>query len=164
MVSILITIVIGVVAGAYLYIAHFTKLYGHDEVATQEEQAEFSLLAEAYGSCGSSCPAFQLKHDGSYRYRFYTDTTLPPTVKEGTLPLNEQRVVGRALDAEALAEQSQAVPIGTCNSATGGVDIKYTVVYKSQPYKIDSCGTAVDSEGDLWLAFNAVWQYLQTVE
>jgi hypothetical protein len=164
LVSILITIVIGFIGGGYLYVAHFTKLYGQDKVDTQEEQAQFSLVGEAYGSCGNVCPAFQIKNDGSYRYRFYTDASMPPTVREGTLPLSEQRTMRRALDEVALGEQSEPVSTGTCNSATGGVDIKYTVVYKAAQYNIDSCGTAVDSEGDLWVAFSAIWQYLQTVE
>ncbi len=164
LVSIVITIVIGFVGGAYLYVAHFTKLYGNDGVETQEEQLEFSLQGEAYGSCGTNCPAFQVKNDGSYRYRYYTEVNQPPVVREGTLPLSEQRTLKRALDEGALGEQSKIVSPGTCNSATGNIDIRYLVVYKAQQYKIDSCGTAVDSEGDLWVAFSAIWQYLQTVE
>jgi hypothetical protein len=164
LVSILITIVIGFIGGGYLYVAHFTKLYKQDEVQTQVEQAQFSLVGEAYGSCGNNCPAFQIKNDGTYRYRYYTEANQPPTVREGTLPLTEQRTIKRALDEGALKEQSDPISVGNCNSATGGVDIKYDVVYKAQQYQINSCGTAVDSEGDLWLAFSAVWQYLQTVE
>ncbi len=164
LVSIIITIVIGFIGGGYLYVAHFTKLYGQDEVETQEEQAQFSLVSEAYGGCGTNCPAFQVKNDGTYRYRYYTEVNQPPTVREGTLPLSEQRTLKRALDEAALSAQSQTVSVGTCNSATGGIDIKYGVVYKGQQYRIDSCGTAVDSEGDLWKAFSIIWQYLQTVE
>lgn len=164
LVSILITVVVGLIAGAYLYIAHFTKLYGQDEVETQQEQAEFSMLAEAYGSCGTNCPAFQIKNDGSYRYRYFTEIDQPPIIKEGTLPLSEQRTLRRSLDESELAAQAQLIAVGTCNSATGGVDIKYSVVYQAQSYRIDSCGTAVDSGGDLWLAFGSVWQYLKTVE
>jgi hypothetical protein len=85
-------------------------------------------------------------------------------VREGTLPLTEQRALRRALDENELAAQSQIVSPGVCNSATGGVDIKYGVVYKAQQYRIDSCGTDVDSGGDLWQAFSMIWQYLQTVE
>lgn len=164
LISIIITIIVGLVGGAYLYVAHYTKLYGQDEVETQQEQAEFSMVAEAYGSCGTNCPAFQIKNDGSYRYRYFTEINQPPTLREGTLPLSEQRELRRALDESTLNEQSQSIPLDTCNSATGGVDIKYSVVYKAQQYQIDSCGTAVDSESDLWQAFGKVWQYLKTVE
>ena len=164
LISIIITIVVGFVGGAYLYVAHFTKLYGTDEVASQEEQAQFSVTAEAYGSCGTNCPAFQVKNDGTYRYRFYTEINQPPVVREGTLPLSEQRSLKRALDESELLQQAQTIAPGTCNSATGGIDIRYGVVYQAAQYRIDSCGTAVDSESDLWLAFSAIWQYLQTVE
>lgn len=164
LVSILITVVIGFIGGGYLYVAHFTKLYGNDGVETQEQQLEFSLQGEAYGSCGVNCPAFQVKNDGSYRYRYYTETDQPPTVREGTLPLSEQRAIKRALDETELATQSVAVAPGTCNSATGAIDIRYAVVYQGASYRIDSCGTAVDTEGELWTAFSMIWQYLQTVE
>jgi hypothetical protein len=164
LVSILITVIIGFVGGGYLYVAYFTKLYGNDGVETQEEQLEFSLQGEAYGSCGTNCPAFQVKNDGTYRYRYYTEADQPPTVKEGTLPLSEQRSLKRALDEGELTAQSETVSPSGCNSATGGIDIKYNVVYKASQYRIDSCGTAVDSEGNLWLAFGIIWQYLQTVE
>ena len=164
LISIIITIIVGLVGGAYLYVAHFTRLYGNDGVDTQAEQAQFSLMGEAYGSCGTNCPAFQVKNDGSYRYRYYTEVNQPPTVREGTLPLSEQRTLKRALDEAALSKQSETVSPGTCNSATGGIDIRYAVTYKSQQYRIDSCGTAVDSEGDIWKAFSIIWQYLQTVE
>ncbi len=163
-VSILITVIVGFIGGGYLYVAHFTKLYGNDGVETQEEQMEFALQGEAYGSCGTNCPAFQVKNDGSYRYRYYTEANQPPTVREGTLPLSEQRTLRRALDEAELQKQSEVVSPGTCNSATGGIDIKYTIIYKATQYKIDSCGTAVDSEGDIWTAFSIIWQYLQTVE
>jgi hypothetical protein len=160
----LIAIVIGFVGGAYLYIAHFTKLYGPDEVDTQEEQAQFSLTAEAYGGCGTNCPAFQVKNDGTYRYRYFTEVNQPPTIREGTLPLSEQRALRRALDENELTAQSQTISPSVCNSATGGIDIKYDVVYQAQQYRIDSCNTAVDSEGDVWQSFSMIWQYLQTVE
>lgn len=164
LISIWITIIVGLVGGAYLYVAQFTKLYGNDGVETQEEQLEFSMTAEAYGSCGTNCPAFQVKNDGTYRYRYYTEVDQPPTVREGTLPFSEQRTVKRALSEDVLQEQSQVVSPAGCNSATGGIDIKYNVVYKAKQYQINSCGTAVDSESELWSAFSAIWQYLQTVE
>jgi hypothetical protein len=162
--SILITAVIGFVGGGYLYIAHFNKLYAVDTVATQEEQEQFTLVGEAYGSCGTNCPAFQVKNDGGYRYRYYTEVGQPPTLREGTLPLSEQRAIKRALDVNALEEQSESIAAVDCNSTTGGVDIRYMVTYKGAQYKIDSCGTMVDAEGDIWVAFSSIWQYLQSVE
>lgn len=164
LVSIIVTAVIGFVGGGYLYVAHFTKLSAPDEVASQAEQEQFSLTAKAYGSCGDTCPAFQITHDGKYRYRYYTDINEPPTVRDGTLPLSEQRTIKRALVEEELVAQSEAVAASGCGSSLGGIDIEYTVVYKAKTYQIDSCGSAVDSEGDLWMAFSVIWQYLQTVE
>ncbi len=164
LVTILITVVVGFIGGGYLYVAHFTKLYGRDEVDTQAEQQQFTLLGEAYGSCGDNCPAFQVKNDGSYRYRYFTEAGQPPTIREGTLPLSEQRALKRALDETELRRQSEVISTEACNSATGGIDIRYNVTYQSQQYRIDSCGTDVDSEGDLWAAFSLIWQYLQSVE
>lgn len=164
-VSILITFIVGFLGGGYLYVGHFTKLYGPDAVATQEEVAEeFSVTGEAYGSCNDVCPAFQLLKDGSYRYRYTAQMGQPAVVKSGTLPLDLQRTVKRALDVDALETESQTVDAVVCNSSSNAIDIRYRIVYKGTEYEIDSCGTAVNDTGELWSSLNQIWGYLQTVQ
>ncbi len=162
-ISILITFAVGFIAGGYLYVGHFTKIYGPDSVATQEATKEFSITGEAYGSCGTACPAFKLLKDGSYRYRYSPQLGAAAVVREGTLPLDIQRTVKRALDVEVLESESQTVDAVVCNSLNGGVDIRYRIFYEGIEYKIDSCGTAVTEDGELWSSLNEIWGYLQAI-
>lgn len=163
LISVLITFVVGFIAGGYLYVGHFTKLYGPDSVSTQEVAQEFSITGEAYGSCGSACPAFMLTRDGTYRYRYSSELGQPAIVREGTLPLNIQRTVKRALNVEVLENESKIVDAVVCNSLNGGVDIRYKIFYEGIEYVIDSCGTAVTDNGELWSSLNEIWRYLQTI-
>jgi hypothetical protein len=162
-VSILITFAVGFIAGGYLYVGYFTKLYGPDAVATQEATKEFSITGEAYGSCGDACPAFQLLKDGTYRYRYSAQIGQPAIVRDGTLPLNIQRSVKDALDEDSLQSESEPVEAVVCNSTSGGVDIRYRISFAGEMYEIDSCGTAVNDSGELWSSLNEIWGYLQTV-
>lgn len=162
-ISILITFAVGFLGGGYLYVGHFTKMYGPDAVATQEATQEFSITGEAYGSCGDVCPAFQLLKDGTYRYRYSPQVGEPAVVREGTLPLDIQRTVKRALGTDVLEVESETLDGVVCNSTSGGLDIRYRISYEGEEYKIDSCGTAVNDGGELWSSLNEIWGYLQTV-
>ena len=162
-ISILVTFAVGFLAGGYLYVGHFAKMYGPDAVATQEAAAEFSITGEAYGSCGEVCPAFQLLKDGSYRYRYSPQLGEPAVVREGTLPLAIQRSVKRALGVDVLEDESQTVDAQVCNSTSDGIDIRYRILYQGKEYDIDSCGTEVNADGELWSSLNEIWGYLQTV-
>ncbi len=163
LISILVTFVVGFLAGGYLYVGQFTKIYGKDAVATEEKAQEFSIVGEAYGSCGDVCPAFQLLKDGTYRYRYSPEINAEAVVRDGTLPLDIQSRVKRSLDANALEEESQTVDAVVCNSLSGGVDIRYQISYEGGDYEIDSCGTAVNDTGELWSSLSGIWSYLQTV-
>ena len=162
-ISILVTFAVGFLGGGYLYVGHFAKMYGPDAVATQEAAQEFSITGEAYGSCDTACPAFQLQKNGSYRYRYTATQGEAAIVRDGTLPLDIQRSVKRALDADVLEEESQTIDAVVCNSSSDGIDIRYRISYEGEEYEIDSCGTAVNDEGELWSSLNEIWGYLQTV-
>lgn len=163
LISIIVTFVIGFLAGGYLYVGQFTKTYGPDAVVTEKEGAEFSIIGEAYGSCGAVCPAFQLLKDGTYRYRYTPDINAEAVVRDGTLPLDIQRSVKRSLDRNALESESQTVDAVVCNSSSNGIDIRYKISSDGEEYLIDSCGTAVNDSGELWSSLNEIWGYLQTV-
>lgn len=162
--SILITFVVGFVAGGYLYFAHFSKILNPDSVQTAESAAEFSIIGEAYGSCTTMCPSFQVLKDGSYRYQFTPQIGQEKIIKSGTLPLDVQRALKRALIEEDLVEQSQPVTPTDCNSRNNAVDVRYKIALEGAEYTLDSCGTAVDGDGDLWNGLAKVWNYFQTVE
>jgi hypothetical protein len=162
--NILITFVVGFLAGGYLYFAHFSKIVNPDSVDTAESAAEFTIIGEAYGSCNSACPSFQVVQDGSYRYQFVPEIGQERTIKSGTLPLDIQREVKRAFAEDELVAQSQPVTPPDCNSRNGGIDVRYKITLDGAEYTLDSCGTAVDGEGELWNGLAKIWSYFQTVQ
>ncbi|MEN9921019.1 MAG: hypothetical protein RL538_912 [Candidatus Parcubacteria bacterium] len=162
--NIAITFVVGFVAGGYLYVGHFSKLLNPDDVETQEEVSELSITSRAYGSCDPNCPSFQVSRDGAYRYLFVPAVGVERQVREGTIPFNIMRDIKSAIDSDVLVEQSQEAAPPDCNSRNGGIDVEYTIVFEGAEYELDSCGTTVDGEGELWTALAKIWNHFQTVQ
>jgi hypothetical protein len=164
LVSIFITFVFGFVAGMYLYVTEFTKLNQPDDNVVTKEQAEaFTIISRAYGSCNSACPAFQLSADGAYRFQYNDKITNERTIKDGTLPLSLQNPLRSSLQESSLLAAAQTINPVNCNSQNGGIDISYDITVKGTPYTLNSCGTAVDGNSDLWQSLSAVWKYFETL-
>jgi hypothetical protein len=163
-VSILFTAVIGLIAGASLYVMHFSKLVAPDTVPTETSIDQLTIVSESYGSCGNDCPSFQVVADGSYRYQYAPSQGAEKVIKSGTLPLELQYKLKQAVTATALTEQSQPEVPADCNSRHGAIDIRYNITLSSAVFGLDSCGTTVDDQSDLWVALSSVWNYFATVQ
>jgi len=163
-INIMITFMVGFFAGTYLYVGHFSKLLNPDDVATEEEATEFSITSRAYGSCDPNCPSFQVAKDGSYRYLFVPNIGAERQVREGTIPFNTMREVKDVLETDVLVEQSQEVTPPECNSRSGSIDVEYIIAYEGAQYELDSCGTAVDGNGQLWSSLAKIWNHFETIQ
>ena len=162
--SILITLGVGFIAGAFLYLNVFTEMIQPDgDLETIEELEEFSITSQAYGGCRTDCPAFRVNADGSYRYQYVPTVGAQPILRSGTLPLRLQSELKRELDSRSLVAQSQSANRTNCASATDGVDIEYRVELTGNLYVLDSCRTAIDGQSDMWRALSALWTYFTQV-
>lgn len=164
LINIAVTFVVGLIAGGYLYVTHFSKLLNPDDVETADEISEFQIVSEAYGKCGADCPSFQIARDGSYRYQYAPSAGAEKQFKTGTMPFNVTRNIKKALDTDELVAQSQPNSSTNCNSRNGGVDVRYTITYDGAEYTLDSCGTAVDGNGALWESLSGTWNYFNTIK
>ncbi len=164
MINVVVTAVVGFAAGMYLYVGHFSKLINPDDVATEDEVVEFSITSRAYGSCDPNCPTFQVGKDGRYRYLFVPSVGAERQVREGVVPFNIMREVKDSMDTRVLVAQSQVVTPADCNSRNGGVDVAYNITYEGAEYELDSCGTAVDGNGELWNNLAKIWNHFETVQ
>ena len=162
--SILFTAVVGFIAGAFLYVNHFSKLVAPDNVPTETTIDQLTIVSESYGGCGTDCPSFQVLADGSYRYQYAPSAGADKTIKSGTLPLELQYKLKQALNTNALIEQSKPETPADCNSKHGAVDIRYNITLSSTVYNLDSCGTAINDQGDLWVALSSIWNYFTTIQ
>ena len=160
--SILITFVVGLFAGSYLFATGFADTVARYTTPDVESVATFTVESDVYGGCRDACPSFQVIDDGSYRY-FYTPTAgAEQVLRRGTLPFSELRQLKNALTTTALQTQSQPRQPALCNSFTDGIDIRYEVTLAGQKYTLDSCGTAVDGTGKIWQALDSIWNHLES--
>ena len=163
--SILITFVVGVFAGGYLYLTGFASVEDKMSIPDAEELMEFTIVGEVYGGCelGNACPSFQVLKDGSYRY-FYTPAVgIDQILRQGTLPRQLRRQVDVVMRVDDLTEQSEKIQPSFCNSYSDGIDVKYQVMLDGTEYLLYSCGTAVVRQGVLWVALGEIWTYFETL-
>jgi hypothetical protein len=157
--SMLITFVVGFLAGAFLYLNVFPTMIQSDSVGTLEEQAAFEIRSQAYGGCRSDCPAFRIAADGTYRYQYSEEVGAEPVLLSGTLPRPLQRDIRREITPQAIAIQTSEAVAVDCPSVRDGIDIRYDITIGGAIYRLDSCRTAVDFDSDAWLVLNDIWTY-----
>jgi len=163
--SILITFVVGMVAGAYLFFTGFAPQFLAHNGATDTTYSEFTLTGETYGSCSrtGSCPSFQILSDGSFSYLSSTIFTGTATI-EGNLPgtlLNELRL---KFTLTALENGSRSVKVASCASYVDGLDYRYEVILESVVYDLDTCGKNFSVNSELGVTLDKLWNYFATEE
>ncbi|MCB9815623.1 hypothetical protein H6785_03555 [Candidatus Nomurabacteria bacterium] len=163
LVSILITFAFGVFGGGYLYLTGFAPLENKVSLPDVVALSQFVLVSDTYGGCRDNCPSFQVVNDGSYRYLYVPTDGTGQVVRQGTLPSSIQRKLKSVLDPEKLSAQAESIQPTSCNSFSDGVDVVYDITLAGEQYILDSCGTAVDRNSELWLTLRSIWEYLQTL-
>lgn len=150
----------GLVAGGYIYLTGFAGFVQNLAVPDSEKVNQFVIVGDSYGGCRSYCPSFQVQADGSYRYLFTPEIGQPEALREGTISRGLLRDLKDSLNERDLRSQSRVYTPDDCESYVDGIDVVYTVTLNGTQYEIDSCGTDVDWDGELWVALNALWTEL----
>lgn len=159
--SIMITFVVGFMAGGYLYVVGLAGWVANIGVPTEERASSFVVVGDLYGGCRDNCPSFQLLGNGSYRYVYVQVAGEGRKLIEGALPLKQQRALAIAMTEKNLVSQSEPVTVETCNSHVDKMDVKYEITIEGTKYNLDSCKTAYDGASSLWQTLNGVWGYLE---
>ena len=166
-ISIIITFVIGFVFGIYLYFAGFMPAFDSpDDVPTVAELPTFTLEGESYGGCDRTraCPSFIIRDDGSYRFLYTPGVGTPQVVREGDLPRELRTDINVAFTDVALLAQSRKIEPALCNSYVDKIDVRYEVMIGETVYKLDSCGTDIEVDSQLWQTLVKIWNYFETGE
>lgn len=160
----LMTFVTGVFVGVYAYFAGYSPAAQSVSESMEGLVDEITIVGQAYGGCdrSSACPSFQVAPDGSYRYFYQPGGATTQALREGVLPVAMRRDLLSVLDEPSLAVASQETAPALCESFVDGIDVRYTVSINETEYVLDSCGTAVDGEGELWQTLSGLWTYLET--
>lgn len=160
--SILITFAVGFFSGGYLYLTVMASSSSKASVPDQVAASEFTITSDVYGGCRDACPSFHVNNDGSYRYLFKPVRGEDSVLRQGNLPPQLHKRLRQVLTKSQLEAQSKSVEPLICNSYTDGIDVKYEISLNNKKFLLDSCGTAVVGEGQLWSTLSSVWTYFET--
>lgn len=164
--SILSTFIFGFLAGMYFYVTGFVFITDPTPVPTQEQAESLVIVGEAYGGCalGGNCPSFRVASDGAYRYLYTPTAGEEQIVRDGRLPAALRRELSAVVVERSLEAQSRPIEPAICNSFTDGIDVRYEITLEGEDYELDSCGTNIDGEGELWTTLSKIWNYFETGE
>lgn len=160
-VSILLTFIIGFIAGGYFYVSNVAGLATKLETPDVKKASRFVVVADVYGGCRSTCPSFQIQNDSSYRYLYTPAAGADKIIREGDLSHDLMVQLRAVLTKEELRRQSAPIEPAICNSYTDGIDVVYEVTLDGEVFVLDSCGTDVHSDGKLWQTLASVWDFFE---
>jgi len=163
LISVLVTFLFGLFAGVYLYLTGFAPMA--NEIADIEisPTTRYSVVSEVYGGCRDSCPSFQVLSNGTYRYLYTPRAGAEQVVRQGTLPISIQNKLKASLDVGAILPQTREVTPLVCNSYTDGIDTEYFITIGETEYILNSCGTKIDPNGEVWLVLDGIWEYFENL-
>ena len=165
LISMLLTFVVGVVAGGYLFLTGFAPQFLAHFGATNATYSDFTIDARAYGGCSrtASCPSFQIRNDGSFSY-LPKEAAVGVVPVTGTLPNSYMNGLRQESTRATLTRMTQVSKPTTCASYSDGIDYHYDITFQSVVYRIDTCGTTFTKDSGLARALDKAWNYFQTVQ
>lgn len=165
--TVLSALLIGIIAGSYLYLVGYAPEFQSGQgVDTEEEATEFVVIGEMYGGMRAGIPpSFQIETDGSYRYLPFSDNPeLPGDAIEGAIPRTLLRDLKVALVEDVLTESATPVTKEMCAQMVDGIDYRYIVVRDGVEYELDTCTTNFSHESEVGETLLSLWEYFDDRE
>jgi hypothetical protein len=160
-VSILLTFVIGLVAGGYVYLTGFATTFVPPEATTEDTYGGLVINGESYGECAASnsCLSFQLLGNGTYRAIYTNPGANDKLSKEGGISRSLRKELTEVMSSEALLSQSYPLQLTECKYGQNGTNYKFKVTLDGVNYNLDTCKTRLDYNGQIWLTLVKAWNY-----
>lgn len=160
------TFVVGIFAGFYLYTTAFAPQFDEFMGQTEEVYNDFVIEGTQYGGdrMGGTAPSFQLLEKGSFRYLPYAVSGGSVAAKEGNLPKTLLTEIKQVVTPESLAIAAGPVVRGDCMSYVDGLDYTYAVTLEGENYTLDTCTTALTSDSIIATTLDKLWNYFATLE
>lgn len=164
-ISILITFIVGLLAGGYLYLTGFATTFKLPEVTTDDVYSEFVIIGESYGACkqDGNCLSFQLLESGKYR-ALYGDGSDGVITHEASIPYSLRRTLKSNLTPTLLTLDSRLAPTVVCQFGNEGTNYRFRISRDEVSYVLDTCLTDIDYNGLPWQTLLKLWNYFTTVK
>lgn len=161
LISVLITAVVGLLAGSYLYLTSFAEIINRVFMSDADDVTELTITGDMYGACSNVCPSFQVKRGGLYHFIYPATDNFEKIKKEGDLPFFLRIKLRNNLITEELEKQSREWEVSICDSETEKNEVIYRITLDGKFYILDSCKTKVDKDSKLWDTLQELWEYMQ---
>lgn len=159
------TFFIAVLCGMYLYYTTFVPAYLTNPVVTDisaQLAPDWEMGVRVYGGCErtSSCPAFSLNSKGQYRYQPVPNAP----IQNGRVPSELRAGFDEAFSERALRQLAQPVVAANCVSFADGLDYRIQVTTPTARYDLNTCGTALQGDGEVVALVRQTLSYLDNAE
>lgn len=164
-ISILITFIVGLLAGGYLYLTGFATTFKLPEATTDDVYAEFVIIGESYGACKQTgdCLSFQLLENGKYR-AIYGDGGSEAVTHEASIPFSLKRELKANLTPTELTLESKLSSTAVCQFGDDGTNYRFRISRDEVNYVLDTCLTDIDYSGQTWQSLVKLWNHLATTD
>jgi hypothetical protein len=165
-ISIILTFIVGLFAGAYLYVTGFATTFEPPEASSENIYTQFVITGESYGVCETenTCLSFQVLENGAYRALLETRDAKTPLTKEGSIPWSLKRDLADTLTKEVLVLESRFRPLPECKYGAEADNYRFYITRDQVSYTIDTCNSFVDYEGVAWLTLAKLWNHFGSVK
>lgn len=148
-INILVTFVVGMFVGSYLYLFGFSQQFTFFGELTKDTGG-LMIFGEAYGGCerGGICASFRLNSDGTYA-SFPAAADREARIKEeGEISGELRRTLRETFLPDYLFALSKEITPEMCESFYDGVEYRYRISVGDEQYLLDTCDTALANDTD----------------
>ncbi len=164
MLSILITFVVGFVAGVYVYLVGFKPQVDRLQSQFEAPEQALEIVGEQYGGLRETTPpSFQITARNAYRFIPSAPLGVVVEPRSGELPAAWRRPLRPYLNTTTLT--AAATPRqDSCASHVDGIDYRYRITLAGEVFVVDTCTTRLLSEPGLATALANLWSYFVVQE
>lgn len=156
-ISILVTFVVGMLVGSYLYVTGFAPTYRLPEADQVSAYDGFVIIGDSFGGCEvtNSCISFQLFQNGTYRVIYKRDGK--SVEKTSSIPRSLRQELVTALEPAALTRDSKPLLLLNCAFGEEATNFRFTITSNKESYLLDTCATSIAYTEPLWSALANAW-------
>ncbi len=165
-IAIILTFIFGLFIGFYIYLTEFSVLLHKfsNFINKPKSKTGLTIYADSYGGCHQSCASFKIDINGKYHYFYFPTNAIEPVVREGVLPKALLKDLHKFLTLSEVKKQSRKITPEGCYSYADGIDVVYKINFGGDnEYTLDSCGTDIDKDSELWKVLSRAWEYQELV-